>query len=288
MNPIIEMYDFHKKAFNLKDSKLLRLFEELIHGSPCSIMECSTKITPAGLHPGRFRLGFLKKDIPEGMDAFFQFLDDIAEAYNIRFNRTILGQIFDNSFDLSRVDKLGIGVDNRENTNDSKVKCYLLIKDYPEKMNQALGLHPFADIMSGYPIVDMFAINVYFDGRTDIEVYPSFTAKDMKNDKIMDRVKLKEAATGFINDCKGLFVSFDTFGRRILYFNLQRPAEFVRLIGNHRLGMLFSNVQIFNYKFIQQSKTGLLRIIVALWEDEIISKDIKNIDLSYIITLPGE
>jgi len=286
MDPLIRMYQFHKREFGLEDNNFLRLFEELLSRPPCSILECSAKISPEGVHTARFRLGYEQRDIGEGLDQISYLLGRIAACDEVILDRGILWRIVDEGLDLSRVMATGVGLDHRMNGKDSKVKCYFMIREYPEKVDEVLSIHRPVDYIRDYLIheVFMFGIDMYFDGRTGVEIYPFLEHQDLRNAALMDRLKLRGTVGGFIEECSTLHISFEDGGRRVLHFHPQRPTRFVRLIGNRQLSLLYSNVQILNFLLSRLSKAEPVSVNLALVEDEIISKNIQNINLQYALT----
>jgi LynF/TruF/PatF family peptide O-prenyltransferase len=283
MNPLIRVYDFHKKEFWLEENTFLRLFEALLSTPPCSILECSVKISPQGTHAGRLRFGYEQQDIKEGLHAIYGFLHEIARCKNVRLNYSMLSQIINNGIDLSGVIAIGIGLDYKRNMNDSKVKCYLLLKECPEKVDQALSLHPPVDGIRDYLAHEEFplGIDMYFDGRTGIEIYPFLDRQDLNNTALMDKFKFRDVARVFIKESNLLHISFDGDGRRLLHFSPQRPTRFIRLLDNRRLSLAYSHVQILNYILTQSYKTYPVSVSLCLIEDEIIAKDIQHISLHY-------
>ena len=286
MNPLVRMYDFHKKEFGLEETKFLRLFEKLLSTPPCSILECSVKISPEGTHGARLRLGYEQKDIQDGLQAIDDFLHKIAGCENVCLNRDILSQIVNKDLDVSRVVAMGVGLDYKTNSNNSKVKCYLLVREYPEKVDQALSLHPPIDGIRDYLVHEefTFGIDMYFDGRTAVEVYPVLDRRDFNNAALMGKLKLRDAVLRFIEESDLLHISFNGDGRRILYFHPQSPTRFVRLLGNRRLSLVYSHVQTLNYLLSRSYKGELVSANLSLIEDEIISQDIQHINLQYALT----
>ncbi len=281
MNPLIQAYTLYKKDFCLEENRLLGLFEKLVSESPCSILECGPQISPEGIHAARFRVGYVEKNNPRGLDAISQFLDKISEYEHVHLNRAILGQIVDEKFDLLRVGKLGIGVDLRENMSDSKVKFYFTIKDYPEKWAQVLDIHPPVDGIDVYPMNDTFGINIYFDGRTDIEMYPYLTTADCANTSLMEKLWLQDISRDLLSTCNGMFVSFENDGRRVFHFSLHSPTKFIQMIGNRQLTLLYGNAQIINHIIGRSSDIiGPMRVSVSLSEDEMSSHEVRHIKLA--------
>jgi LynF/TruF/PatF family peptide O-prenyltransferase len=170
MNPLLQIYTLYKKDFGLEKNRFLGVFERTLLEFPCSILEWAPQISPENVHAARFRVGYSGDYRSLGLNLICRYLDQLSEYENVRLNRGILDQIIVKDLDLSRVGKLGVGVDFPENMKDPKVKIYLTIKDYPEKWAQVLAFHPPVDGIDAYPMNDTFGINIYFDGRTDIEM----------------------------------------------------------------------------------------------------------------------
>lgn len=286
MNQLIRMYEFHKREFGLEDNNFLCLFEELLSRPPCSILECSAKISPEGIHAARLRLGYEQRDIREGLDQISYFMGRIAACDKVILDRGILYGIVDEGLDVSRVMATGVGLDHRENGKDSKVKCYFMIREYPEKVDQILSICRPINRIRAYLIhkVFMFGVDMYFDGRTGVEIYPFLEHEDLRNAALMDRLKFTDAVLCFIEECSTLHISFEDDGRRVLHFHPLSPTRFVRLIGNRQLSLLYSNVQILNFLLSRLSKAEPISVNLALMEDEIISKNIQNMNLQYALT----
>lgn len=286
MNPFMQMYHFHRTEFGLEDNLIFHLFEKLLLESPGSAFECAPKITPTEVHAGRFRLGYEQGNNREGLEAIFHFLQKVAKCDDVHLNSEVLYSLVDERLDFSKVMKMGIGIDNRKEGTDSKVKYYLMIRAYPEKVDQVLSIHQHVNNISSYPIDDVFGfgINMYFDGRTDIEIYPLFTPKEMQDNELIEKLKLREALNDFIDEYHSLHISFDGRGGRILHFHPRSPSRFVRLLNNHRLSILYSNVTILNYLFRKSDEVEPLQVSFSLIEDEIRSRNIENINLQYTLT----
>jgi LynF/TruF/PatF family peptide O-prenyltransferase len=285
MNPFMQMYNFHRTEFGLDDNPIFYLFEKLILESPSSAFECAPKITPTEIHSGRFRLGYEQRNNREALEAIFHFLQKVAKWDDVHLNREIFNTLVNKRPDFSKIMKMGIGIDNRKEGSDSKVKYYVMIRGYPEKVDQALSLHQHVKDIRNYPIDDVFGfgINMYFDGRTDIEIYPLFTPKEMQDHELIEKLKLREGLTDFAGEYHSLHISFDGRGGRILHFHPKSPNRFVQLLNNHRLIILYSNVKILNYLFSKSDEVEPLRVSFSLIEDEILSGNIENINLQYTL-----
>lgn len=286
MNPLIRMYEFHKKEFGPEDNKFLRLFEELLSEPACSVLECSAEISPKGIHAARLRLGYQEEDIRKGLDASYGFLSGIETCENVRLNRKILDRIVDKKLCLSRILQMGIGLDYREETYNSKVKYYFMISEYPEKVNQVLSLHPPVDTIDAYLNHGelTFGIDMYFDGRTGVELYLLLKRQDLRNGALVEKLNLRDPVLAFIEECSGLHVSFHGRGERLLHFHPLSPTRFVHLIGNRRLSLLYSNVQILKFLLSRWKIKEGFSFSISLREDEIMSRNIQNTSLQYALS----
>ena len=284
MNPLIQVYNFHKKEFGLEENIFLRLFKTVLSTPLCSILECSVRLSPEGIHAARFRLGYGQQDIQNGLHAIRDLLHKIAGCKGVSLNQDILNQIVNNNLDVSRTMFLGVGLDNKTNINDSKVKCYLLLGGYPEKVNQVISLHPHLEGIRDYLIHEefTFGIDMYFDGRTSVEIYPYLDRQDLNNAALMTKLNLRDTILRLSEECNILHISFEGDGRRVLhFFNLQSPARFVRLLDNRQLSLAFSSVQTLHYILSRPNKKFFVSANFCLIENEIISNDIQNIGLQY-------
>jgi LynF/TruF/PatF family peptide O-prenyltransferase len=283
MNPLNQVYDFHKKEFGLKENIFLRLFEEVLSTTPCSLLECSVRLSREGTHASRLRLGYEQSNIQSGFHTIYNLLNKITRQENVFLNRDMLGQIVSNDLDISKVMALGLGLDLNENISESKVKCYLLLREYPKKVDQVISLHPPLNSIKDYLIHDEFGfgINMYFDGRSDIEIYPCLNRQNLDNAALMAKLKLRDAVGRFMKECDLLYISFRADGRRFLHFNPRRPTRFVRLLDNRRLSLAYSHVQTLNYILSRSYKIDPISVGLCLVEAEIIANDIQNISLHY-------
>ncbi len=286
MNPLIQVYTFHKKGFGLKEHSFLRLFEEVLSTTPCSLLECSVKISCEGTHASRLRFGYEQSDIQSGLHAIYDLLNKIAGCKNVLLNRDILGQIVNNDLDVLRVIAIGVGLDYKADMSDSKVKCYLMVREYPEKVDQVISLHPPLEGIRDYLVHEefVFGIDLYFDGRTGVEIYPCLDRRDLDSPTLMAKLKLRDAAQELIKECNLLHISFQGNGGRVFYFHPRSPTRFIRLLDNRRLSLAYSHVQTLNYILSQSYKTAFVSVNLSLIEDEISSKDIQHIGLQYALT----
>jgi len=277
------MYYFHKKEFCLKENEYLRLFEGLLSEPPCSVLECSSEISPKGIHAARLRLGYQKEDIQKGLEAINRFLHTLEGSEKVLLNRKLLDSIVDNKFNLSRILQIGVGLDYREKICDSKVKYYFMISEYPEKANQVLSLHPPLADIDAYLKHDecMFGINMYFNGRTDVEIYYVFNHRDLRDGALVAELNLDDPVLAIIEECSGFHISFHSSEERVFHFHPKNSTSFIHMLNNRRLSLLYSNVSILKYLLHRWNFRERLSVCISLLEDEVVAKNIQNINLQY-------
>jgi len=213
------------------------------------------------------------------------FLDRISQCADADLNRTIMDRILDDRFDLAKLFQLGVGIDIRENIQTSKVKCYFHIQDYPEKMDQVVALHPPIESLGDYPYNEIFGINLYFDGSTDLEIYHSLDYKNLRNATLLQTLKLEKIPANFLEACKSLFISYEGVEKRVLHFYLLKPTEFVWMIGVRQLKDFFGNAQILSHTSEGAERIRPLRVMISLLENEILTKNIEHINAEFYFHL---
>jgi LynF/TruF/PatF family peptide O-prenyltransferase len=286
MQPLLRLYAFHKQVFSIEDNSFFRLFEQLLAEPICTILECSPAISPLVSHTARFRLGYRAPNIRRGLNRIYQFLRKLAAYDQVLLNHGTLNRILDNEFDFSKIIAAGIGLDYRQQISDSKVKCYFMINNYPEKVNQVLAIHPPIDSTEDYMTYELFlfGINMHFNGRTDLEIYPHILKRDLANPKIVARLGLSDNLLSLMQPCSAMNISFEEDGKRVFHFHPENPTGFVQLLDNRPLSLIYSNVRILKYKLSSWMMDQPLSIIISLKEAEINSKKIQNINLQYALT----
>jgi LynF/TruF/PatF family peptide O-prenyltransferase len=280
------MYEFHKKEFGIRDNVFFSLVEEFLSRPPCSLLECSIAIFPKGINPKRVRFGYEQEDIGEGLHAILQFLERISAYKDVNLNQALLSRIINKGLDVSRFMAAGVGLDYGERIKGSKVKCYFMVNDYPEMVNQVLSLHIPVDGIGNYPMHDlfMFGIDMYFDGKTAVEIYPFLDRQNLGDSELIEKLGLRDAIEWLVEECNLLHISFDSGGRRILHFHPIHTTRFIRLLANRQLSIYYSNVQILKFLLNRSYGKMLFAVNLSLVEDELLSKRIQNINLQYGLT----
>jgi LynF/TruF/PatF family peptide O-prenyltransferase len=182
----------HQQAFDVEPSYPLRLFEDFVmevEGN-CDI-EASCKIELDKLIASRFML-FFKDQSQEWQKCLAQslaFFRQVENRVGVQLDYSLLQKFLGHNFDFSKLEVLSAGLDLRTNLADSSLKIHIRIKDYPEKINQALSLTIDGDdLIAVRDFLSVVGFDFYFDGRSAIEIYPEVKEEDFFKPKTQEKV----------------------------------------------------------------------------------------------------
>jgi|GEM_PF-3521262 len=231
-------YILHKKAFNLRDSRALQIFEDLLRSSGNYVLERSCKIERNKIYPARFYVWYHNQDHLRSLDLISRFFKGVAECPGTNIDFTLLKEILDRDVDLNKVMQIITGVDLRSKTKDSRIKFWMRIVNYPEKLYQVISMHGHAKTVMDLLTKDdlLFGIDFYFDGRTNIKLYLGFKPDDLKKPSVRD--KLSSTFSGKVFDLvkksRMLFVTLKQEKKleKILHFSPHDMGLFLDHIGN--------------------------------------------------------
>lgn len=180
----------HKQIFDIENSYPLNLFEEFIRkqrkGKGGSI-SCCCNIEKERYYPSRFAyLSEVRVSDPAmkllDIEDFLSFSHRIEESPELEIDRSLLQQFLATGLDPSKVDMVTVGVDVRPEPRHSRIKLYLSIREYPEKIAIATALCGEQRdweklIVNGTLLV---GFDFFFDNRAAVEVYPTFYPADLQ------------------------------------------------------------------------------------------------------------
>ena len=182
----------HQQAFDVEPIYPLPLFEDFVMGveGDCSL-EVSCKIELDKLIASRFLLFF--KDKAQQWQKYLHqsltFFSQVENRVGVQIDYSLLQQFLGSNFDFSKVTVLSAGIDLRDNLAESSLKMHIRIKDYPEKLNKALFLTSDSeDLISVRRYLSVVGFDFYFNGRSEIELYPEVQEEDFAKPEIQDLV----------------------------------------------------------------------------------------------------
>ena len=135
----IKKYEFYKRQFKVKNTPYFEPFERLIQNAPKYWLECSHKIEGSKVFSTRYGL-FFRNVSAEAFNKIFNFYSEVSALDNIDINYGIIKNIY-NDLNFDKIKKPGCGIDYRSKIKDSRVKFWLQMSDYSQKVHQILKIH---------------------------------------------------------------------------------------------------------------------------------------------------
>ena len=224
----------HRETFGVPPHDVLTLFEERMRDAPDTVLECSCKVGPAGVHASRFNLWYkdLTSRIPA--DIVFGFLDEVSARAGVELDRGIADDIFDPSFAWSSVKQVILGVDLRDEAAQCRVKAWTVMHGNADKERALAAHHRFhpavADLL-GRGEELLFGFDFRFDGVTSVKAYPVVFKRDVVADRLPDPLRraLCPRTVALMRACHWAHLSSTTANDDlVVHFVPEDPDDFVR------------------------------------------------------------
>lgn len=245
----------HKQIFDIENSYLLNLYEELIgkqRQGKGGAISCCCNIDRDRLYPARF--GYLSEvNVPDpamkllDVEDFLSFSRRIEERPEFQINRGLLQQFLATGLDPSKVDMVIFAIDVRPEPRDSRIKLYFTIRNYPEKTATAIALCGEQRDWRNLIINGMLLVgfDFFFDNRAAVEVYPTFYKADLQRPDVQAYLTsiLPEKALPLLKDSRCLQIGIsDQNDSDVLYFaNFQSPNSAVDYLDNQMVQQVHSH-----------------------------------------------
>lgn len=174
----------HKQIFDIENSYLLNLFKEFVgkqQKGKGGLIACACNIEKDRYYPGRFYYAFEPHLSDPAMklldlESFLSFSHRIEQRPELQINRSLLQQFLATGIDPSKIKNMSFGIDVRSEPRHSRVKLFILIKDYPEKIAIAIGLcgeqRDWKNLITNGMLLVGF--DFFCDNQAAVEVYPTF------------------------------------------------------------------------------------------------------------------
>ncbi len=277
-NKKLDYIGAHKNAFEIEYLYPLDIFEQFVEKTGNCLIECSCKIKKDIIYPARFDLQFSDKQYINNLNAVLKFFNQVEARVEVHLNYEILQQFLGNDFDFSKVQTMLTGVDLRSELSESRLKLFIRIGNYPEKVaiaKQLQGDNPELERILRYDTLHI-GFDFYLDGRSAIELYPEVKREEFQQikvrkllEEILSPSALKPLA---ISTMMGLGIS-QANEANVLYYHLENCQEFLNYFP---INDAARRVHDF---YLQQQGGG--KMWVALSESELIAGRIENINLYY-------
>lgn len=268
----------HKSAFEIDYLYPLDIFEQFVETTGDCLIECSGKIKQDKLYPARFDLQFSDRQHADNLNAVLNFFSKVEARVDIHFNYELLQQFLGNDFNFSKVQSILTGVDLRHKLSESRLKLFIRIGDYPDKIALAKQLHghnPELERLIRYDTLHI-GFDFNFDGRSAIELYPEVRKNEFKQIKVRQKLEeiLSPEALKPLAVSEMMGVGFSQANKaNVLYYFLENYQEFLDYFPVNDTARRVHNF------YLQQQ--GFKKMWVALSESELIAGRIENINLYY-------
>jgi LynF/TruF/PatF family peptide O-prenyltransferase len=148
---------------------------------------CCCNVEKDRLHPARFNLSFDeiisdKRYVYPNLNKALNFLHQVEGRPGVKLNYHLLQQFLGKGLDISKVTWMSLAVDARTELSDTRLKFYITLEDYPEKMATAIALcgenRDWKKLLVSNQLLVGF--DFFLDGRAAVEVYPTFFPKELQ------------------------------------------------------------------------------------------------------------
>jgi len=267
MNAEFVKYQEYKKLFDVKESKALALYEELLKNSVDYNIECSHKILFNNIYSQRVNVWY-HTDFRDSLNLIFTFFRTINRLESVRLDFSILERLIAR-FDMYKVQHVICGIDYREKIWESRVKLWFNIVNYPEKIKEVLALYGNSKEVKQWIHNHnlLFGIDMYFNGNAKLKIYPAYYESEFH---ILER-KFSKKIDLLIKKCSLIHLSFSENSDKIIHFHPKNPEEIINSINN-------AEVYLINQKY-KKKKYSLQ--VISISEQDILSDNIREINMYY-------
>lgn len=273
----------HNHVFDVEYFYPLDLFESFAETNSAWGLECSAKIQKDKLHPARFNL-FYNNPTPRHYHAVLDFFHQVESRIEVKLDYHLIQQFLGNNFDFSKTGQILVGVDLRREISESRLKFWFIIDKYPEKLETAISLSGNSEtlqlLLVNNPNQTTIGFDLYLDGRSFIEVYPTITPEDLQNLDVRARLTqvLSPSVWHLFDGCWALMVGIsEANADKVLYYRTRNPNNLIASLRNDTANRVHAYYQT-------QPFQGT---IIGLQEREIVAGSIQNINLYYQMTKPA-
>ncbi|AFY37273.1 Methyltransferase type 11 [[Leptolyngbya] sp. PCC 7376] len=234
----------HKAAFNVENFYPLNEFETFLKSQEKCNMDCSCKIDSDKLHAGRFNLVYHNhlndtKNFYIALTDILNFFGKVESRAGIKLDYQPLQQFLGQDFNFKRLFRVLVGVDAKPEVSESRLKLFVWLRDYPEKVKAALDL--YGDFSSKDEIRSLILndnllleFDFHFNNRTEVKLYPTLHRENFlgSHREILGNM-LPAKALSLLEMCMQFQIGFSPSNKsNILYFYPFNSKHFLHFIGN--------------------------------------------------------
>jgi LynF/TruF/PatF family peptide O-prenyltransferase len=245
---LLEYIGKHKQAFDIyEDIYPLALFEDFVQeqGKKGAMIATGGKGDKDRLYLTGFGFGFLDNkesqtvpNLHQQLQEFLHFFRQVENRVEVKLNYQLIKQFFGVNPDYQGIIELSIAVDARPEIAESRLKLYIILQNAPKKVETAIALCGDSPTLRAFLVNDMLVVgfDLFFDGRSEIEIYPVITQYELQRADIRSRIipLLPPRALSLLDKCKYFQVGFSRANEsNVLYFDTVFDANsFIDNLGN--------------------------------------------------------
>lgn len=280
----LRYFNEHKRLFDVENYYLLEKYEEFVEGQKHNcLIECGIKINLDRFYASRFNLGYLQKEGSKEhlVIGAFDFFSKIETRVEAKIDYQLIQDFLD-GFDYNKILNIFVGVDGRAEIAESRVKLFLQMENYPEKIEEAMSFYgdrvETSEIrqLISYNNLLLIGVDFYLDGRTAVELYPVVFEEDLHRADLRELVgkMLPSKALKLLKDSEGVQIGFSKANKsKVFYFVPINPSLFVESLGNEiakRANAYYGDRQFLN-------------MVVAIPESELRKTSIQRLNMYYCL-----
>lgn len=171
----------HLSLFAVPPAPELEAFVALVAASPMSTAEASVRVEGGAPHAARFNL-FFHHQFEAGYRRARGYLKGLS------LDLDLLDELMGERFDFSRLDKVVVGIDLRDDPAESRAKLWFMLRDYPEIVERALSIQDddgrVRSLMLHAPFLVGF--DFHLDGKSHIKLYPDLRPEELASRQVTE------------------------------------------------------------------------------------------------------
>jgi tocopherol O-methyltransferase len=182
---------FHKERLGVADSAPLDAFLRLVGRSEECTVESSFRVENGERHAARWNLFHHGDGKAAFLDSILSFLEDAARSAGAALHHGLLDAFLGEGLRYDRVRKIVTGVDLRARPERSRLKVWFMLRDDPEKVEQAVALHGDASLVSKLILHGEFLVgfDLRLDGTSAIKLYPDVRPSELQDPGTRERLR---------------------------------------------------------------------------------------------------
>jgi LynF/TruF/PatF family peptide O-prenyltransferase len=259
----------HFRLFREESRELSALFEALIKRSPEAHLECSCKIKDQDVHAQRVNAWYKNGEGEESRNKIDWFLTKCSEIAPLNFG--LYREMVSPDFRKDKVVYTVVGIDERKQWRDSRIKLWKIITDYETQEEKVLafeGISPFARAMKIHKGI-LFGFDFSFSGKTAMKVYPVWHDFQIARNRNLLTSLLGKETADIAGQCRRISFAFtNNSSDVVLHIHAVQTNALIHHLGNETLSRTYADI-------------GKKEVIVSISLNELQRGECKSFNIYY-------